>query len=98
QDTETKVSTYAVGNAFSGLGAGTYQIVVKDVNGCTTGATSVTITAPAAVVIGSAVKTSYNGSDLSCATSTDGKITVTASGGTGRSEERSVRELTYSAG
>jgi hypothetical protein len=49
-------------------------------------ATTVTITAPSAVAIISAVKTQYNGSDLSCATSTDGQITVTAGGGTGTKE------------
>ena len=74
---------YQGSNVFSGLAAGTYQIKVKDANGCETAATSVTITAPSAVTISSAVKKSYNGSDLSCATSTDGEITVTASGGTG---------------
>ena len=40
-------TTYQASNVFSGLGAGTYQIMVKDDNDCTSTATSVTITAPA---------------------------------------------------
>ena len=78
--------TYQSSNVFTGLGAGTYQIVVRDANLCTSAATPVTITAPAAVVITDAVKTLYNGADLSCATATDGVITVTATGGTGTLE------------
>jgi hypothetical protein len=88
-------STYQGGNVFSGLGAGTYKIVVKDANGCASAPTSVTITAPAAVTIGSAVKASYHGADLSCATSTDGKITVTASGGTGTLQYSDDNGSTY---
>ena len=78
--------TYQSSNVITGLGAGTYQIVVRDANLCTSSATPVTITAPAAVVITDAVKTLHNGADLSCATATDGVITVTATGGTGTLE------------
>lgn len=76
-------STFQASNIFNGLVAGTYQIVARDTNLCNSLATAVTITAPTAVTIGSAVKTLYNGADLSCSTSTNGIITVTASGGTG---------------
>jgi len=43
----------------------------------------VTITAPSAISGSAAVTSDYNGSQLSCATSTDGAVTVTAAGGTG---------------
>lgn len=76
-------SNYQLSNVFSGLAAGIYQIKVKDANDCISTTTTVTITTPAAVTISSAVKTSYNGADLSCSNSTDGEITVTASGGSG---------------
>jgi hypothetical protein len=45
-------------------------------------ATVVSITAPT-TTISSTVKNFINGADLSCATATDGEITVTATGGTG---------------
>ncbi|TRX34925.1 T9SS type A sorting domain-containing protein, partial [Flavobacterium sp. ZT3R18] len=75
--------SYQASNIFTSLAAGTHSISVKDVSGCVKSLTSVIITAPIAVTIISVVKTSYNGSDLSCSTATDGKITVTGSGGTG---------------
>jgi hypothetical protein len=40
-------STFQAGNQFTGLSAGTYQIVVKDGSGCLSGATPVIITQPA---------------------------------------------------
>jgi hypothetical protein len=76
-------SSYQTANVFSGLAVGTYQMVLRDINNCTSTATSVTITAPTAISASGAVTSDYNGSQLSCATATDGKITVTASGGTG---------------
>ncbi|MFM7015763.1 MAG: hypothetical protein ACKOX3_05475, partial [Bacteroidota bacterium] len=47
---------------------------------------STTITEPTAIAGSGTVTSNYNGSQLSCATSTDGAITVTASGGTGALE------------
>jgi hypothetical protein len=46
-------------------------------------ATAVSITAPNTITINSSSKNPYNTADLSCATATDGEITVTATGGTG---------------
>ncbi|MFM7767443.1 MAG: beta strand repeat-containing protein, partial [Bacteroidota bacterium] len=74
---------YQSSAVFSGLAAGTYAVSVKDANNCTFAAGSVTITAPAAISGSGVVSSNYNGSQLSCATSTDGQITVTATGGTG---------------
>jgi hypothetical protein len=73
-------TTFQASNIFSGLGAGSYNIVVKDANGCTSGATSVTITAPAALTAvcsnnNSALFYGYSGDQTST-------ITVTPSGGT----------------
>ena len=75
--------TYQASNVFIGLAAGTHTLSVQDANGCTFAATSVTITAPAAISGSGAITSDYNGSDLSCATATDGEITITATGGTG---------------
>ncbi|HLO46041.1 MAG TPA: YDG domain-containing protein [Leadbetterella sp.] len=61
--------------------AGVYIVTVRDGAGCTKAGT-LTISQPDQIT-GSGAKKSYNGSDLSCATATDGEITVTASGGTG---------------
>ncbi len=75
-------TNFQLSNVFSGLSANTYLIKVKDVNTCTTTATSVTINAPV-VVSFSTSKTAYNGVDLSCHNGTDGQITVTPAGGSG---------------
>ncbi|MGQ0826764.1 MAG: gliding motility-associated C-terminal domain-containing protein [Bacteroidota bacterium] len=65
----------------SGLTAGTYNVIITDVNGCTA-TQSVTITQPASAVIANA-----SGINATCGAS-NGSATVTASGGTG--------SLTYS--
>jgi len=79
-------TSWQASNIFSGLAAGTYQIKIKDANNCETAATQVVITAPVQLTVASAVKTQYNGVDLSCHNSTNGEITVTAAGGTGTKE------------
>ncbi|MGV8945884.1 MAG: LamG-like jellyroll fold domain-containing protein, partial [Lutibacter sp.] len=89
--------TYQASNIFSSLAAGSYQIIVKDVNNCVSTPTAVTISAPTDVTIASAVKTLYNGADLSCATSTNGQITITANGGTGTLTYSKDNGVTYQA-
>src|SRR5665647_3958267 len=69
---------------FTGLGAGIYSYSITDANSCGPVTGSVTIIAPAAIVLSSASVTSnYHESQLSCNGSTDGQITVAATGGTG---------------
>ncbi len=70
-------STYQSSAIFSGLGAGSYQVVVKDANNCVTPAQAVTITQPIAITF-----TTIQ-SNVLCYNGTSGSITVTASGGTG---------------
>ncbi len=67
---------------FPGLAQGIYDFSVSDVNGCSD-IVQVTITNPAVVTASALVTSNYNGSQLSCNTTTDARITVTASGGTG---------------
>ena len=76
-------SNWQASNVFSSLAAGSYNIKIKDANGCETSATQVVIVAPTQLTVASAVKTQYNGADLSCHNSTNGEITVTSAGGTG---------------
>ena len=64
------------GGNFTGLASGNYQIVVRDNNACTTSGSTITITNPSAIIIGSEIKT-----DISCNGLTDGTISITASGG-----------------
>jgi PKD repeat protein len=75
--------TGAVSGVFTGLPAGTYTVTVTDVNGCSKTTLPVTITAPTPVVAAMAVTSDYNGSQISCNGASDGRLTVTASGGTG---------------
>jgi hypothetical protein len=49
------------------------------------------------LTITSAVKKSYNGSDISCASATDAQITVTATGGSGNYEYSKDNGETYQA-
>ncbi|MHB1107043.1 MAG: PKD domain-containing protein, partial [Lutibacter sp.] len=68
---------------YTGLGVGFYKVVVTEGNGCNDTSEAVEITQPTAISGSGSVTSNYNGSQLSCATSTDGQITVTATGGTG---------------
>lgn len=67
---------------FSGLAQGTYDFQVRDLNNCSDVVT-VILTQPTAVTASAAVSSNYNGAQISCNGSSDGVITVTASGGTG---------------
>jgi gliding motility-associated-like protein len=62
---------------FTGLTAGTYNIIVRDANGCTQTLPTVTLTQPAQLT--ASVASSQN---VSCNTGSDGSITVNISGGT----------------
>ncbi|PWU19130.1 MAG: hypothetical protein C5B50_07310 [Verrucomicrobia bacterium] len=69
-------ATFQAGNQFTGLAAGTYNIVVKDGVPCQSAATPVTITQPAAIT--------FTTSSLTNGTvSSNYSQTITATGGTG---------------
>src|SRR5207248_867358 len=69
-------ATFQASNAFNNLPAGTYHMVVKDGNGCTKAADT-TLTDPAVLSF------STTPVNPSCAASSTGSISVSASGGTG---------------
>ncbi|MVM36645.1 hypothetical protein GO730_01445 [Spirosoma sp. HMF3257] len=69
-------ATFQKGNQFTDLGAGTYAVVVSDVNGCQTSAQSIVLTQP------SAISYTVAKTNVSCNGSATGSFTVTASGGT----------------
>ena len=75
--------TGAATGVFTGVGPGTYTITVTDANLCTKVTNSVTVVEPAVITASAAVTSNYNGSHLTCNGASDGRITVTASGGTG---------------
>ena len=64
-----------------GLVAGTYSVLIQDVNGCTT-TTSITLNQPTLLTAIPSVTSDYNGQDVSCFGSTDGSVTVAPNGGT----------------
>ena len=70
-------NTFQTSTIFSGLAAGTYQIVVKDANGCLA-TSSVTLTAPAPV---SGTVIAQTGT--LCSSLNTGTLTVSGSGGVG---------------
>ena len=63
--------------AFTGLGAGNYQVLVKDANGCQSSAFPVSLSQPAALTfnVTAVAPTCFGG--------TDGSLTINATGGTG---------------
>ena len=70
-------TTYQASNSFTGLAAGTYSIVVKDANNCTTTPASVTINQPVSAL--TVVATSQT--NIACNGASTGAINITASGG-----------------
>ena len=75
--------TGATTGVFTGLPAGTYNVRVTDVNGCTITTPNIVITNPPALTISGSVTSNYNGSQISCFGEADGVITVISTGGTG---------------
>jgi gliding motility-associated-like protein len=65
-------------NIFNGLSAGTYEVVVSDVNGCSYTVSNIVIANPPAIM--ASVTAS---SQVSCFNALDGEIVVSANGGTG---------------
>jgi PKD repeat protein len=68
---------------FTGLPAGTYTFSATDRNGCSTITLPVTITPPPALAINVNVISNYNGRDISCFGSSDGRAEAVVTGGTG---------------
>ena len=83
--------TFQASNAFTGLGAATYNIVVEDANGCQT-TTTATINDPAGVVI-----TNVAATDPTCNAGIDGSIDITATGGTGALQYSIDNGVTFQA-
>jgi len=75
--------TGASSGVFTGIPAGTYTITVTDENNCSTSTVPVTIIDPPVITASAEVTSNYNGSQISCNGASDGRLTVTASGGTG---------------
>lgn len=69
-------SNWQTSNAFSGLDAGTYTVLVKDANGCV-GQSSVTLTEPNPIVVTAVTN------NVTCYGSNSGSATVNAAGGAG---------------
>ncbi len=72
-------NTGATTQDLAGLGDGIYSVTITDANGCTTSG-SITLTESTTLSLGAALST-YNGSNVSCNSSTDGSIDLTVTGG-----------------
>jgi gliding motility-associated-like protein len=68
--------------SITGLGAGTYSLTATDLNGCASYSFIEVITEPAAIEITGATISDFGGFGVSCPGSSDGSVTVTATGGT----------------
>jgi len=65
----------------TGIGAGTYNVTITDMNGCTV-TSSVTLTEPPVLTSATNVTSNYNGQQIACNGGTDGTASVTPAGGT----------------
>ncbi len=84
-------ANYQVSNTFSGLGAGTYSVTVKDSKGCTNTIDVVLAEPPALQLVVSAQ------ANPACAGNANGSITVTATGGAAPYEYSKDDGVTYGA-
>ena len=79
-------TSFQPSGSFTGLSTDTYVVMIRDADltGCapTTLDGALEIEEPAIITASGQVTSDYNGSQVSCNGSTDGTITVTASGGT----------------
>ncbi len=75
-------STYQAGNTFSGIGGGTYQVLVRDAQGCTTNGQSHFISQPFELIINDVTPIDVT----DCFGGSNGSLTISASGGTGTIE------------
>ncbi len=82
--------SFQAGNIFNNLGAGNYQVVVSDANGCTIGAVASISNANAPVI------QSTNVTNVSCFGGNNGAITINANGGTGVLQYSINNVVTYS--
>jgi len=73
--------TGAASGIFTGVGAGSYTVTVRDLNSCFVVTVPITVVPPTAVAASAAVTSNYNGRQISCDGASDGRIAVTASGG-----------------
>jgi len=85
-------ASFQASNAFNNLGAGNYDIVVADVNGCT-GTATVAINNASSPVINSTPSV-----DVNCNGANNGSITINASGGTGAIQYSINNGGTFQAG
>lgn len=67
--------------AINGLAAGSYTVLVTDVNGCTATA-SIVLTEPPVLTTSASIVPQPNGGAISCAGATDGAIDLSVNGGT----------------
>jgi len=74
--------TGAATGIFTGVPAGSYTILVTDLNTCQRITTPVTISEPAVLTSTSAVTSNFNGQPISCNGASDGTITISPAGGT----------------
>lgn len=74
-------SNGAVSEDLSSIGAGTYTVVVTDLNGCSVSAT-ITLTEPDVLTTTLTPSTYAGGFNVSCEGSADGSITTASNGGT----------------
>lgn len=83
--------TFQVGNVFNGLTAGTYNLVVRDANGCLQNGTA-TINEPTAVTLVT------NSTDLTCNGNNSGTLLIVANGGTGAYQYSNNNGSTFQPG
>ena len=75
--------SYVSSSIFGSLPENSYTCFIMDDNGCIAGPSIVDLIEPAVLVLNSAAVTSnFNGMQTSCDGSSDGQITILASGGT----------------